>query len=340
QAEREIIYEIRDFLRYERRLTVDISKKYLDILMLKKNIQIYWENYQVLKRIRERNENLAMAGRLSPVYVDMAKQDEFSAYQKWISAVNDYRNAIDEFKVFLGLPPEKKIEVDDKIIKKILTEGVKKFDINLKEGIASALKKRLDLLTYYDEIYDAERKVKVAINNLKGIINLNASVESSTEEKSKPDFNFQKPSYNVGIEFEFPVDKLYERNEYKKKLIELERAERNFEEKKDEIMLEVIENYRNLEEAYESYLIQKSSLSLAEKRVESTDLLFQAGRGTTRDLLEAQEAYLKAETSLTSASINYIKTYLDYLLSCEMIEVGMEKIWKGEKYEEIFGKID
>lgn len=81
-------------------------------------------------------------------------------------------------------------------------------------------------------------------------------------------------------------------------------------------------------------------MSLAEKRVESTDLLFQAGRCTTRDLLEAQEAYLRAETFLTSSSINYIKTYLDYLLSCEMVEVDFEKIWKGARYEKIFGESD
>lgn len=266
QAERDIIYEIRDFLRYERSLTVQISKKYLDILMLKKNTEIYWKNYQFLKKIRERNENLAMAGRLSPIYVDMAKQDEFSAYQRWVSSVNDYKNAVDEFKVFLGLPPEKKIEIDDRFIKEILTKGIEKFDIDLKDGIATALRKRLDLLTYYDEVYDAERKVKVAINNLKGVVNFNFSVETSTESKSKPNFDFQKPEYNGGIEIELPVDKLYERNEYKKKLIELERARRNFEEKKDEITLEVIENYRNLEEAYQSYLIQKKQFVSCRKK--------------------------------------------------------------------------
>ncbi|HRR96849.1 MAG TPA: TolC family protein, partial [Candidatus Ratteibacteria bacterium] len=195
-------------------------------------------------------------------------------------------------------------------------------------------------ITYYDMVGDAERQVKIAINNLKGTLNLNMSIESGTEKKSRPTFDLTKPEYSAGLEFKLPIDKLPERNAYKKSLISLDRAKRSFEEKKDNVKLEVIENYRNLEEAYQSHLIQRNSLNLAEKRVDSTDLLFQAGRAETRDLLEAQNAYLSAETSLTSASINYISAYLDYLLSCEMIEVDIEKVWKGDKYEEIFGKID
>ena len=269
----------------------------------------------------------------------MARQDEFSAYQRWVNALNDYKNGIDEFKVFLGLSPTEKIEIRSEEIEEILTKGVKKFNVDVETGIKQAFKNRLDLLTYYEKVKDSERKVKVAINNLKGTLNLNLGVESSTEEKSKPSIDFQKPEYSFGIDFELPVDKLEERNEYKKKLIEFDRARRNFEEKKDKVKLEVIENYRNLEDAYQSYLIQKNSLTLAEKRIDSTDLLFQAGRATTRDILDAQRSYLSAETSLTSASINYIKSYLNFLLSCEMIEVDINKIWKGDKYEEIFGKI-
>ncbi len=339
QSERNVIYEIRNFLRYERELSVEITKKYLDVVARKKNLDTFWKNYQFLKRIRERNENLADAGRISTIQVDMARQDEFSAYQRWINALNDYKNAIDEFKVFLGISPSENIEIKSRNLEEILTKGVKKFNVDLKTGIKQAFRNRLDLITYYEKVKDAERKVKVAINNLKGTLDLNFEIESDTEEKSRPSVDFQKPEYSFGIDFELPVDKLKERNEYKEKLIELDRARRNFEEKKDNVKLEIIENYRNLEDAYQSYLIQKNSLNLAEKRIDSTDLLFQAGRATTRDILDAQRSYLSAETSLTSASINYIKSYLDYLLSCEMIEVDINKVWKGDKYEEIFGKI-
>lgn len=337
QAERNVIYEIRDFLRYERQLSVEIAKKYMDILAMKKNIETYQKNYEFLKRIRKRNENLARAGRLSPVQVDMAKQDELSSHQRWVTALNNYRNAVDEFKIYLGISPEENVIIEDNNLKKVL-KNPEKFNVNLESGIKSAIRSRLDLLTYYDEVKDAERKVKVAINNLKGTLNLNLGMETSTEEKSKPTFDFQKPEYSAGVDFQLPVDKLPERNEYKKELIELKRTRRNFEEKKDKVKLEVIENYRDLEESYQSYLIQRNSLNLARRRIESTDLLFQAGRAETRDLLEAQNAYLIAETSLTNASINYIKAYLDYLLSCEKIEVDIEKIWKGDRYEEIFGK--
>ncbi|MCS7180780.1 MAG: TolC family protein, partial [bacterium] len=83
-------------------------------------------------------------------------------------------------------------------------------------------------------------------------------------------------------------------------------------------------------ESYQSYNIQLTSLKLAERRVESTDLLLQAGRATTRDLLEAQEAYLTAKNSLINSIANFILEYLNFLYATEKLEVDENGIWKGD----------
>jgi len=95
---------------------------------------------------------------------------------------------------------------------------------------------------------------------------------------------------------------------------------------------------RSIEEAYQSYVVQKNSLDLATRRVESTDLMLQAGRATTRDLLEAQESYLQAKKSLSSAIVNYLLSYLDFLKNTEQLELDDSGVWKGDLYEKIIGE--
>ena len=108
--------------------------------------------------------------------------------------------------------------------------------------------------------------------------------------------------------------------------------------KKDQIKLEVLNAYRDLQESYQTYLIQKNSLELASKRVESTDLLLQAGRATIRDLLEAQEAYLNAKNNLSNAITEYLISYLKFLRDTELLELDERGVWKGELYEKISGE--
>lgn len=328
QAERDVVYEIRDFLRYQEDFSIQVAEKFFNLLLLKKNVENYWNNYNFLKKTRERIEMLSAAGRIPPLQVDQARQNEYRAYQMWLTALNNYNSSLDEFKILLGLSPSAKISVKSEELNTFLKEGVPPIKINLDEFLKIALKKRLDLMTAFDKIEDAKRKVVVARNNLKTELNLNVNVEDEVNKLGKL-------SYEVGFDFEFPVDKISERNEYKRRLIELEREKRNFELKKDRIKQEVYDSYRNLQEAYDRYIIEKESLSLAERRVESVNLLLQAGRATTRDLLEAQEAYLFAKNSLVSAVVKYLVSYLKFLRSADLIEIDENGIWKGDLYEKI-----
>jgi len=193
-------------------------------------------------------------------------------------------------------------------------------------------------MTYSDYVGDAERNLEIAKSMLKSKIDFSGKVSSSTEEKSKFDLGFTQPSYSAEIDFDLPFNRISERNTYKQALINLERSKRNFSLKKENIKLEILNSLRSIEEAYQSYVVQKNSLDLATRRVESTDLMLQAGRATTRDLLEAQESYLQAKKSLSSAIVNYLLSYLDFLKNTEQLELDDSGVWKGDLYEKIIGE--
>jgi len=333
QAEREAVYTIRDFLRYQKSFSIETSENFLNIILLQKRMENSYNNYQSIKAIRERIEMLAEAGRIPPLEVDQARQNEYTAYQRWLDAENSYLSAVDNFKVFLGLSTKSSIFIKDTLIENMMETGITEPDIDIKSYINNALKKRLDLLTYYDRVEDAKRKIKVALNKLKPEVDLIVSSVSGNTN-TNPTLESNEPTYKTGIEFDLPLDRLPDRNFYKKALIDLNRKQRDFENQRDTVILEVYQQYRNLQEYYQSYLTQQNSLLLAKRRVESTDLLLQAGRATTRDILEAEEAYLSAENDVATAVVNYILSYLRFLNSAELLELDEKGMWEGI-YEKI-----
>jgi outer membrane protein TolC len=110
-------------------------------------------------------------------------------------------------------------------------------------------------------------------------------------------------------------------------LIELERQQRQYENDSDTVKLEVRQAYRNLEQAAESYRIQKNSLDLAQKRVESTTLLLEAGRLTTRDLLDSQDALLLTQNNLTDALVSHAIAKLSFFQDIGILQVRPDGMW-------------
>ncbi len=247
QAEREAIYTIRDFIRYQKNFSIETSEKLLNILLLQKRKENFYNNYQSIKITRERIEMLASAGRIPPLHVDQAKQNEYTAYQRWINSENSYTSALDNFKIFLGLSTKMPILIKDTLIDTVMEEGITELDIEINSYIDNALQKRLDLLTFYDRVDDSKRKLQIALNKLKPEINLTIRVTSATDTHSYPNIELNEPSYRAGIEFDLPLNNIPDRNYYKKALIDLNRKQRDFENKRDTVILEVYQQYRNLQ---------------------------------------------------------------------------------------------
>jgi len=338
RAERGVVYEIRSFLRYQQSFSVAVAKKYFSLLEAKSSVGNYWDNYQFLKKIRERIEMLTQAGRIPFLQLGQARQDEFKAYLSWLKEKNAYQKQLNNFKIFLGLSPEANLSLEEKGLTGYLKKGMPQVKISPGKSLKLSLRKRLDLMTSADEVGDAERKVNFALNALKVKMNINLNAESETKSGDTPSFDFQNPSYQAGLNFKFPFNNIPGRNTYLEAIINLAKQKRALTLKKDDIKLEVINSYHNLQSFYQTYMVQKKSLELAESRVESTNLLFQAGRATTRDVLEAQESYLLAKNSLYQAMVNYLISYLNFLENTGSLKLNEKGVWKGGLYAKISGK--
>jgi len=314
QAERNAIYAVRSFARFEKTFAVSVASQYLRVLQSRDAVLNAWNNYQSLREGRMQSEWLAKAERLAEFEVDQARQSEFAAYNRWILEREAYTNDLDALKLTLGIPVETEIALEPAELERLHQAGVTDPDVPLDAATTTALATRLDLANTRNGVDDTRRKVVVAEDGLKGDVDLVASLGygSRADRPQSARIALARGDYVVGFDIDLPVDRLTERNALRRTQISEQAALRALEEESDNVILDVRQAYRRLEQTRESYDIQRMSLALAERRVESTRLLLQAERAKQRDVLEAERDLLEAQNALTSALVTHTIARLEF----------------------------
>jgi len=146
----------------------------------------------------------------------------------------------------------------------------------------------------------------------------------SNTRQNNAEFNTRAGSYSGLLTLDLPWERTRERNVYRESLLDLEAAVRSLQSKEDEIKLDIRRNLRMLRQYRETLIIQSQAVTLAERRVKSTDTLLQAGRAEIRDLLEAQGALLSAQNSLTGAVVSYRLQEFDLQRNLGVLTVSAE----------------
>lgn len=337
QAERDVLYQIRSFNRYRKMFVVSIVAAYYRVLQRRDAVTNAENNYNSRVESRKRLEMEAEAGRKNPFEVDQAKQSELRARDSYVQAMEIYEQQLDEFKNLLSLPINSDIELDQNELKALENIGVSEPPYLLDDVVETALAQRLDLVNSKDAIDDAMRKVAIATDGLGTELNLTGSAYVPSTEKTKFDrLRFHQGDYELFLEADLPLDRKAERNAYRKTLITLEQQKRKYQNDADGVELEVRQAYRQLSTAAERYETQRNSLALANTRVESTTFLLQAGRVTTRDLLESQDALLAAQNDLTAALVDHAIAKLSFFRDIGVLQVKPDGMWEQKNLKNQF----
>jgi len=356
QAEREVVYAIRDFERFRQTFAVQMADGYFEVLRQLDEIANAADNYRSLSLAASRSRRLGEAGRLSEIQVNQAAQDELRARSRWVSARLNYARRLDGFKVTLGLPADARVELDPAELEVLRTRLAKLLSAERTPAeppavaaqveappppglpspeveVAVALDGRLDLHTAAARVEDAQRKVVVAADALRAGLTLTGGaaigegrgVGSATLDEAN--LRFGQGDYQALLRLDLPLDRTAERAAYRESLIALESAVRNLQAVEDQVKLDVRDGIRSLEEAHESVTIQAEAVRLAERRVNSTDLFFQAGRAEIRDLLDAQEDLVSAQNALTAALVNYRIAELELERDTGRLRISPDGVW-------------
>jgi outer membrane protein TolC len=321
QAERTLVYEVRAYERFRRTFAVQVATRIYRILQQADVVVNERANLANLELLRERNEALAAAGRLSDIQVDQARQRELRSRERMIEQEQRYETLVDDFKLFLGLPVEVPLACDAEELAALSDEPLAELERPEEELVGLALSERLDYQTALDLVRDAERRVAVAADALRAGLNLRARVDARSEEGRPLDLDRGASSVVLGVDLDLPIERLPERNAYRAAEIELEAARRSAEEQADVIRAELRELLREAIATRRVFEIQQRAVALAERRVESARLRLDAGRADTRDILEAQEDLLDAQNAATAALIDHHLAKLELLRDLELLRL-------------------
>jgi len=337
QAERNMIYAMWEFERYKKSFAVNVASDYLRVLERKKQIQNAEANYKRIIATRERIEDMGTAGRASQTEVDQAKQNELRSYNILITTKQSLEAQLDSFKVTIGIPVDARIELEDSELKKFSEETMGKLSKEASLSVADAaeqaaqyvlkaLENRLDLKTTKFRYEDARRRLKIAEDALDPDMRLSISGSANANDEG---VSFSDSvNYSALLSLNLPWDRTIERAAFRNSLIALRSAERAIEEQEDRIKQELRSASRKIAELRETCLIQKLSVELAERRVESTDLFLQAGQAQIRDVLDAQEDLVVAQNIMVSAFVSYHIETLNLQRNLELLEVNERGLWR------------
>jgi len=335
QAERDVVYAARDFARFQKTFAVRVASAYARLLQQYDTEANQKANYERLVKFRKMSERLKEMNRLNQIQLDQAIQDELEAENRWVDAQEETQNRLDSLKLLLGLQTDVALIVDIGGLKRFPQPTRDQPLPDLSQSVAKALGKRLDLQVRREQVDDLRRKTVVAADLLRAELNLVGEARVGSSQLKSLRFDFDgRGEYAVGVDLDLPLDRKLQRNAYRESLIDLHRGKRALMELADNVRLQVRTAHRGLGQARQSYFIQQQAKALAERRVQSANAFRDAGRASTRDLLEAQRALVNAQNALTRALIDYYIAKLEYHRDVGTLRVHSKGIDFHEPVEE------
>ena len=307
-SERDLVYIVRDFETYRRGFVVSIASQYFTLIKQQQQIINRVRNYGNLRSLTQRTQALFEAGKLSFLDVQRSYQNQLSSENDLISSISSYENVLDDFKIALGMDVTGELVVEPVE----LVIGVPSHTDA--QAIDLAIRYRLDLQTSRDRIDDLRRRVSNAKNGLLPDLNFTANgFGGSVADGSMSHWGSDSLLYSAGMQLNWPLDRLRERNAYRASLIALERAQRSFVTVKETVISDVRQDTRSIRVADATLRIQQRSLDLARKRqILANELLIQGKKGAL-DVVDAETALLSAQDGYNGARANMQTLILQYL---------------------------
>ncbi len=187
-------------------------------------------------------------------------------------------------------------------------EGLPAITISADDAMITALVQRLDLMNERGQLADSWRNIKIAADELRSVLDLNASQVIRTEKNRPFDFTFRNSQTRLGLTFDLPLNRRSQRNLYRRALIDYNASLRGLQLFEDNIKLSVRTGLRDLGLAHVEYPINIAAAALAKEQVFSVGRQLQLGVEDVRalDLLDALRAEREALLAVATTRIDYI----------------------------------
>jgi outer membrane protein TolC len=121
QAERNVLYAVRDFARFRKRFYVTVATQpgtgYLSLLFQVQNVRNLESDLKSQEQNWHMHEALYQAESASTVQVDQAYTSYLQSRLGLLQAQTSLETSLDQYKITLGLPPDIPVKLDDSLLK-------------------------------------------------------------------------------------------------------------------------------------------------------------------------------------------------------------------------------
>jgi outer membrane protein TolC len=324
QAERDLIYAVRDFERFRREFLVEMSNTYFDLILRQQRIENVQTQLVNLERLADRFEALAAAGKEPYFEAERTQAQVLFGRSNLLNSQEAYTTALDTFKIRVGMPTTQNLII---VVVEII---VPQPQLDVTATVATAWELRLDLQTSANRIEDAQRRVEVAANQRLPDLDFAASIElptASNDTIAGLDLDPGSGSYSAGFSLGLPQDRQIETANLRSAQIRMERARRDHVILRDTVALQVRRAIRAIERARFNLQLQKRNVLISKRRDQGVRLR-ERSLGP-RDVIEAQEAILDASNQRDEAEAELRRSVLRYLLDSGQMRVAANGRWQA-----------
>ena len=193
-------------------------------------------------------------------------------------------------------------------------------------AFAIARENRLDWMNARARLVDSWRQVDYNANPLMGGISLTANGEMGSIRNNAARLDARNGNLRFGLQFDSPVSRLIERNDYRESLIAYKRARRSLDEFEDRVSLSLRNTLRIVELSQLNFELRREAVQIAISQVDLARLRLdepprpgaaaQFGATTARDLVSALSDLLGAQNDFVSVWVSYelLRMLLDFEL--------------------------
>jgi outer membrane protein TolC len=325
QAERDLLYAIRDFTQYRKTFAVDISSRYYRTLEARDAARNAYLAYKAFETILTSERALAKEDRRTSSQLGLIEQASLRYKRIWISSVRTYESLLDDLKIALAIPVSTPVILEDQELTKLALEEP---ELSVDDSLETALVTRLDLYNSRNSLEDSDRKIKVAGQDLLPQLDFNGRYQVDSDPGSrKINLNFDRHQLSGGLDLDLRLDKKADRNAYRSALVAQQRAARQLDIAEENVRLALRADWRDLDTARKQYEIAATGVALSQRRLEEEELLRTLGRGTARDLIDAQQDLIEAKDDLTSALIAHTLSRLRLWKDMGVLYIKKDGSW-------------
>ncbi len=199
-------------------------------------------------------------------------------------------------------------------------------DLDEAAALAIARENRLDWMNARARLVDSWRQVGFTANALKGVLDLKLGGSLGTTKNDSFRFDGRNGQLRFGIEFDTPLKRLAERNDYREALIDYQRARRDYMFFEDRVSQSLRNTLRIVKLSQFNFELRRSAVQVAIAQVDLARLrlaepprpgaVAQFGATTARDLVSALSDLLDAQNDFLSLQVGYdvLRLVLDFEL--------------------------